>query len=103
MKLTKKTLKQIIKEELQAVMTESSLAFPDPELEQDLMDGVMTLPYDGYLEEEADTYVITGRPYHEFEYLAWEYGYRTPEDKEKVKNMWSKAMADNNLRPKGRM
>ena len=49
----KKTLKQIIKEELQAVMTESSLGFPDPELEQDLMDGVRTLPYDGYLEEEV--------------------------------------------------
>ena len=103
MKITKESLKQIIKEELEAVMTESSVGFPDPELEQDLMDGVMTLPYDGYLEEQADTYLITGRSYQEFEDLAWDYGYRTPKDREEVKNMWSKALSSHNLRPKGRM
>ena len=98
MKLTKQTLKRIIKEELEAVMAEST--FPDPELEQDLMDGVMTLPYEGYLEEQADTYVVTDRPYDEFEVLAWDYGYRTPEDQEKVKAMWSKAMSDHDRKPK---
>ena len=98
MKLNKQTLKRIIKEELQSFMTESRVWYPDPELEQETP--VMTLPYEGYLEEEADTYVVTDRPYHEFEYLAWEYGYRTPEDKEKVKAMWSKAMSDHRRRPK---
>ena len=103
MKLTKESLKRIIKEELQAVMIESSVGFPDPGLEQDLMDGVMTLPYEGYLEEQADDYIYRGRSYEEFEVLAWDYGYRTPEDKEKVKDMWSKAMSSHNFRPKGRM
>ena len=101
MKLTKQTLKRIIKEELEAVLEHTDYYSNEDSRDQETP--VMTLPYEGYLEEEADTYVVTDRPYHEFEYLAWEYGYRTPEDKEKVKDMWSKAMADHDLRPKGGM
>ena len=103
MKITKRQLKRIIREEYSRLKSQglinemSGVAFPDPELEQDLMDGAQNEPYDGYVEAMAAAIVESqaGRlNFEEYEILGWDYGYRTDEDIEQLEQWWEAAIAE---------
>ena len=100
MKITKKQLQKIIREEYSRLVRKGLInemaAFPDPELEQDIMDGAENEPYDGYVEGMAAAMVEdqAGRlDFEEYQMFGWDYGYRTDEDIEQLEQWWEAAIS----------
>tara|TARA_B100002019_G_scaffold292870_1_gene317566 strand:- start:19379 stop:19780 length:402 start_codon:yes stop_codon:yes gene_type:complete len=108
MKISKRQLKRIIREEYSRLKSQglinemSGVAFPDPELEQDtpydrLMDGAENEPYDGYVEKMALAHVESqaGRlNFDEYADFAWDYGYRTDDDLDQLEEWWEAAIEE---------
>jgi len=101
MKISKRQLKRIIREEYsrlksQGLISEMSTIL-DSELEQDIMDGAENEPYDGYVEKMALAHVESqaGRlNFEEYKSFGWDYGYRTDEDIEQLEQWWEAAIAE---------
>ncbi len=78
-------------------MYQGGMGFPDPELEQDIMDGAQGEPHSGYVEGMAAAMVEdqAGRlDWDEYRRLGWDYGYRTDEDIDQLEEWWEAAVEE---------